>query len=72
MDARLVGVWLLFTLLLFLVEPLIVRRYVHHQSLSGNVMALMVLHGIHWMLLILSLITVLAAVAGSHWLILLP
>jgi uncharacterized membrane protein len=61
-----VGVWLIFTLLLFVAEPLIVHRWVHGQALAGNETVLTVLHWIHWTLLLLSLVTVLAAVAGSH------
>jgi uncharacterized membrane protein len=61
-----VAVWLIFTLLLFVGEPLVVRRWVHRQVLAGNMTVLMLLHRMHWVLLVLSLVTVLAAVASSH------
>lgn len=67
-----VGVWLVFTLLLFVAEPLIIHRWVHTQALSGNETVLTVLYWLHWVLLLLSIITVLAAVAGSHGMSLVP
>ncbi|HEU4659913.1 MAG TPA: hypothetical protein VFS63_04565 [Pseudolabrys sp.] len=67
-----VGVWLLFTLLLFIAEPLIVHRWIRRQALSGNERVLAVLYWMHWVLLSLSLATVLAAVAGSHGMSLVP
>lgn len=71
MDAM-VAVWLIFTLLLFVGEPLIVHRWVHRQVAAGNEGVLAILHRMHWVLLVLSTITVLAAVAGSHGMVLIP
>ena len=65
-------VWLLFTLLLFVGEPLIVHRLVHKRVLAGDESVFRILHGAHWVLLVLSLVTVLAAVAGSHGMSLVP
>jgi uncharacterized membrane protein len=67
-----VGVWLIFTILLFIAEPLIVHRWVHAHAIAGNEMPLSVLQWAHWALLLVSLITVLAAVAGSHGMSLVP
>lgn len=67
-----VGIWLLFTLILFVAEPLIVHRWVRGQVLSGNERVLAVLHWLHWILLCLSFVVVLAAVAGSHGMSLVP
>jgi hypothetical protein len=61
-----VAVWIIFTLLLFVGEPLVVRRWVHKQARAGNTALLGRLHRMHWVLLVLTLVTVLAAVAGSH------
>jgi uncharacterized membrane protein len=61
-----VAVWLIFTLLLFVGEPLVVRRFVHPRVLAGNTRLLALLHRMHWALLALTMVTVLAAVAGSH------
>jgi uncharacterized membrane protein len=71
MDAM-VAVWLIFTLLLFVGEPLIVHRWVHRQAAAGNENVLAILHWMHWVLLVLSIVTVLAAVAGSHGMLLAP
>jgi uncharacterized membrane protein len=61
-----VFVWLLFALMLFVVEPLILRRRL--QRVAGRDPQAMIarLQRGHWLLLLLSLLTVLAAVAGSH------
>lgn len=67
-----VGVWLVFTVLLFVAEPLIVHRWIRRQLLAGNETVLALLHWAHWTLLLLSLITALAAVAGSHGMSLVP
>jgi uncharacterized membrane protein len=67
-----VGVWLIFTLLLFVAEPLIVHRWVESRVRSGDESILALLHWLHWALLGLGLVTVLAAVAGSHGLSLVP
>ena len=61
-----VCVWLLFTLVLFVVEPLILRRRFPHWATTRPDVALAWLHRAHWVLLGLSLITVFGAVAGSH------
>ncbi|HWG77673.1 MAG TPA: CopD family protein [Steroidobacteraceae bacterium] len=61
-----VAVWLLFTLMLFVVEPLILRHRLQREAGQDPQAMLARLQRGHWLLLILSLITVLAAVAGSH------
>jgi uncharacterized membrane protein len=61
-----VAVWIIFTLLLFVGEPLVVRHWVHKQVRAGNTALLVRLHRMHGVLLVLTLVTVLAAVAGSH------
>lgn len=61
-----VGLWLIFTLMLFVAEPLVLHRWVRAQVLSGNERVLAALHWFHWILLAMSLVVVLAAVADSH------
>jgi hypothetical protein len=57
-------VWLAFTLMLFVVEPLgLDQRLLLRVSADRR---LAVVERFHWVLLIASLITVLGAVAGSH------
>ena len=61
-----VGVWLLFTFILFIGEPLILRRHLHRWAAGRPKLALTWLNRLHWVLLTLSVITILGAVAGSH------
>lgn len=67
-----VGLWLIFTILLFIAEPFIVHRWVHRRALQAPDSTFFLLHGLHWILLALSLVTVFAAVAGSYGMVLLP
>ena len=64
--------WLIFTIVLFVGEPLAARidRDRHSQPASKSRLSLM--QWLHWTLLLLSAITVLAAVAGSQGMSLVP
>jgi hypothetical protein len=64
--------WLIFTVVLFIGEPLVARvgRDRGSQLISTSRLSLM--QWLHWALLLLSAITVLAAVAGSQGLALVP
>lgn len=64
--------WLIFTVLLFVIEPFLMHGWVRNRALSGDESALSLLHGVHWVLLLLGLLTVVAAVAGTHGAVLLP
>jgi uncharacterized membrane protein len=61
-----VCLWLLFTLLLFVAEPLVLHRRFHARALAAPDAAFALLQRGHWLLLALSLITILGAVAGSQ------
>jgi uncharacterized membrane protein len=61
-----VCLWLLFSLMLFVVEPLVVRRQRMRPDAPRPGTALKWLQRGHWLLLLLSMITVLGAVAGSQ------
>jgi uncharacterized membrane protein len=65
MDAM-VLVWLLFTLMLFVAEPLFVHRRLTAQAKAEPEATFRLVERLHRLLLTLSLITVLGAVAGSH------
>ena len=65
MDAM-VGLWLLFALLLFIIEPFVLHRHFHRFAAAQPVMAFTWLGVAHWVLFVLSLITILGAVAGSQ------
>ena len=61
-----VGVWLLFTVILFVAEPLVLDRWFHAWATAAPDAAFAWLQRAHWLLLVISLITILAAVAGSQ------
>jgi uncharacterized membrane protein len=62
-------VWLLFTLMLFVVEPLFLHSRLHAPTAKPE-STFRTTSWLHWLLLTFSLITVLGAVAGSHGLLL--
>ena len=59
-------VWLLFMLLLYVLEPLVLHRQVKKQAQRDPKKILAMIQRTHWVLLSLSLITVIGATAGSH------
>ena len=59
-------VWLLFMLVLFLLEPLFLNRLFKEQAKKDPVKALSYVQRLHWVLLGVSLLTILGSVAGSH------
>jgi uncharacterized membrane protein len=71
-DARywwmhlMVGVWLIFAALLFVLEPLIIRHGVHEREQAPPATTLTRILWMHRLLLALSLVTIFAAVAGSY------
>jgi uncharacterized membrane protein len=69
LDAM-IAVWLLFTLMLFVAEPLILHRWLLVQSQLKPEATFRLVEWLHRALLFLSLITVLGAVVGSHGMLL--
>jgi uncharacterized membrane protein len=71
-DARfwwmhlMVGIWLLFALLLFIIEPLSLRYAVRERHQAPSRAILTRILWTHRLLLALSLIAIFAAVGGSH------
>ena len=61
-----VFVWLLFTFMLFVAEPLFLRRRLHACVTSRPKSTFGLVERLHWILLVLSLITLIGAVLGSH------
>ena len=59
-------VWILFTLILFVLEPLILHRLFKKFVENNPEKTFAIVHKLHWVLLILSLVTIAGAVAGSH------
>jgi uncharacterized membrane protein len=67
-----VFLWLIFSLMLFIAEPLFLHRWFLACARSAPESTFRLIHGLHWFLLSLSLVTILGAVAGSHGVLLFP
>jgi uncharacterized membrane protein len=65
-----VAVWLLFTAMLFVVEPLFLHRWLVARARAKPEETFALVERLHQLLLTLSVITILGAVAGSHGLFL--
>jgi uncharacterized membrane protein len=61
-----VAIWALFTLVLFVLEPLFLHRWFSERARRDPAGTLALARRFHWVLLIASLITIAGAVAGSH------
>jgi len=59
-------VWLIFTLVLFVFEPLFLHRLFREMAIKNSDKTFARLHLMHIVLLTLSLVAVFGAVAGSH------
>lgn len=59
-------VWVLFTIVLYVLEPLILHKLFKKYANKNPEKAFNIMHKAHWILLLLSLITIAGAVAGSH------
>jgi uncharacterized membrane protein len=59
-------VWVVFTLMLFVFEPLVLHRWLQTRSRRDPEGTFSLVQRLHWLLLGLSLLAVLGAVAGSH------
>ncbi len=61
-----VCLWLLFAFVLFIAEPFILHRRFQRWATAQPAAAFALLHRAHWVLLALSAVTILGAVAGSQ------
>jgi len=59
-------IWAIFTLVLFVLEPLVLHRVFHQKATQDSDRAFNLIHRMHKILLSLSLLAVFGAVAGSH------
>lgn len=59
-------VWLVFTLILYVLEPLLLHKIFKKYAMENPEKTFRIMHQMHWVLLILSLITTAGAVAGCH------
>lgn len=58
--------WLVFTAMLFVAEPLILHRWLLARAAASPESTFKLVERLHWIMLAVSLVTVLGAVAGSH------
>ena len=61
-----VVVWVVFTLVLFVAEPLFLHRWFLVKATERPESTFRLIERLHWILLTISTLTVLGAVAGSH------
>jgi hypothetical protein len=61
-----VGLWLLFSLLLFVIEPVILHPWFQRRALATPEQSFTAAIWLHRLLLAASLITIAGAVAGTH------
>ena len=59
-------VWVLFTLILYVLEPLVLHKFFKEYAEKNPSKTFSFMHKAHWFLLLLSLLTTAGAVAGSH------
>jgi uncharacterized membrane protein len=59
-------IWVLFTLILFVLEPLLLHKLFRKYAEENPSRTFSIMHRAHWILLLLSLLTTAGAVAGSH------
>ena len=60
------AIWLIFTMMLFVLEPLVVHKLLERRARANPEGTLAMIQRLHWVLLSTSLITVAGAVAGVH------
>lgn len=65
-----VFVWLIFAAMLFVLEPLVLRRRLAEKARRSPDATFRAIHRFHMVVLAVSLLTILGAVAGSHGLLL--
>lgn len=63
-------VWAIFTLMLFVLEPLVLHAWLRNRARRDPEGTFALVRRLHWVLLTISLITAFGAVAGAHgWLL---
>lgn len=63
-------IWLIFTIVLFILEPFVLHKLFKKYADKNPEKTFRIMHKAHWVLLLLSLITIAGSVAGSHGLFL--
>lgn len=61
-----VGVWALYALMLFVLEPLVLRRVLHRRAIAAPASTLSLMLWFHRVVLVLAVAAIFAAVSGAH------
>jgi hypothetical protein len=61
-----VAIWFIFTLMLFVLEPLFLHQWFLRRSEQNPVGTFKLIQRMHWVLLLISLITTVGVVLGVH------
>ncbi len=61
-----IAVWAMFTLMLFVLEPLYLHSWFERNSRTKPDETFSKMHHLHWVLLVISLVTIFGGVAGAH------
>ena len=59
-------IWVIFSLILYVLEPFVLHKIFRRYAEKDPAKTFSFMHSMHWILLLLSLITTAGAVAGSH------
>lgn len=68
--SAMVLVWAIFTMALFVAEPFFLHHWLERRTAEAPAQTLALIQRLHWVLLVLSIVTILGAAAGSHGLML--
>jgi len=64
------AVWVIFTLMLFVLEPLVLHKWFLQKASQNPINTFRLIQRLHWVLLTVSLIAIFGAVSGVHgWLL---
>jgi hypothetical protein len=61
-----VAVWVLFALMVYVLEPLVIHRLFHDFALRQKHRAFALITGVHVIALFVAALTILAGVLGAH------
>lgn len=60
------AIWLIFIILLFILEPLFLHRWFRERAATDSDGTFRLIRRMHWLLLCLSFLTIAGAVSGAH------
>lgn len=64
------AIWVIFTVMLFVLEPLVLHKWFQQKAAQNPERTFRIIQRMHWVLLSLSLVTIFGAVGGAHgWLL---